>query len=180
MKYDEKPKLLIIGYARHGKDTVAEILSEKYGYTYKTSSEICSEGVIFPKLSKLYGYQTIEECFEDRGNHRKEWYDLISDYNYEDPTRLGRRIFEQSDIYCGLRNIREFIELKKKSVFDYSIWIDRSKHLPRESSESNTLYPEIADIRIDNNGTLEELEQILSRVIFGIELEKKYGRSTDL
>jgi hypothetical protein len=27
----ERPKLLILGYARHGKDTVAEILSRKYG-----------------------------------------------------------------------------------------------------------------------------------------------------
>ena len=33
-----KMKLMVMGYGRHGKDTVCEILKEKYGMTFKSSS----------------------------------------------------------------------------------------------------------------------------------------------
>ena len=34
-----KPKLLIIGNMRHGKDSFAEILNEEFGYTFESSSQ---------------------------------------------------------------------------------------------------------------------------------------------
>ena len=37
------PKLLIIGHARHGKDTVAEILRDTHGYDFVSSSGMRGE-----------------------------------------------------------------------------------------------------------------------------------------
>src|SRR5210317_2676820 len=97
-------KLLIVGHGRHGKDTVAEYLCKKYHLEFQSSSMHCAERVVFPTLKDMYNYQTIQECFQDRSNHRREWYELISDYCRDDLARIGREIFEVSDIYCGLRN----------------------------------------------------------------------------
>lgn len=166
---NKKPRLLIIGYARHGKDTVAEMLSDNFGYRYTTSSAICSEKVIFPILAPLYGYKTVNECFEDRVNHRGEWYDLITEYNDSDRCTLARDIYSVSDVYCGLRNIDEYNALRNNKTFDYSIWVDRSNHLPPEDLSSNTLWPSLADHTIDNNGTLPDLTAKVHTLITKLE-----------
>ena len=113
---------------------------------------------MFELLKDKYGYASEEECYLDRHNHRAEWYDAICAYNQPDATRLGKEIFKQHDIYCGLRNKREFFAMKNTGVFDYAIWVDRSMHLPAESKKSMSLKQWMADYTIDNNGTLEELE----------------------
>lgn len=159
------PKLLIIGHGRHGKDTVCEILLEKYGFEFKSSSKFCSEKFIFEKLKSKYGYSNEDECYNDRHNHREEWYDEICAYNLEDPAKLGREIFQEHDIYCGLRNKKEFHAMKNTGVFDYAIWVDRSDYLPLESRESMTLDVWMSDFVIDNNGTLEDLKSNTARLI---------------
>lgn len=152
-----KPKILLVGHGRHGKDTVAEILQMFYGFSYYSSSEWCADKVCFPALKDKYGYETVQQCFEDRHNHRSEWYDLIAAYCQEDPTRLGREIFQTSDIYCGLRNKREFHFMRNARVFDFSIWVDRSDHLPPEPADSMNIEPWMADFIIDNNGSRDDL-----------------------
>lgn len=152
-------KLMIIGYGRHGKDSVAEFLFQEYNMKFIASSDFCSKHVVFPVLKDLYGYKTPEECFNDRSNHRDEWYNLISNFNKNDLARLGRKIYSVSDIYCGLRNRDEFFAIRDEKLFDYSIWVDRSQHLDPEPKSSNTIESWMADYIIDNNGTLEELHQ---------------------
>lgn len=153
-----KKKLLIIGHGRHGKDTVCEILRDKYNYSFESSSQFCSKLFIYDQLKDKYGYDNEEQCYTDRHNHRAEWYDAICDYNVPDAARLGREIFKAHDIYCGLRNKREYFAMQTAGVFDYAVWVDRSDHLPLESKNSMSLEPWMADFHIDNNGTLEELE----------------------
>lgn len=163
-------KLLIIGHGRHGKDTVCEMLRDRYGYSFESSSKFCSTLFIYDKLKELYGYKTEEQCYADRHNHRSEWYDAICAYNVPDAARLGREMFDAYDIYCGLRNKKEFHAMKNTGVFDYAIWVDRSDHLPPESKDSMSLEPWMADFTIDNNGTLEELEFNLDRLMCYLEV----------
>lgn len=163
-------KLLIIGHGRHGKDTVCEMLRDRYDYSFKSSSQFCSTLFIYDQLKDLYGYASEEQCYADRHNHRSEWYDAICAYNVPDAARLGREMFAAYDIYCGLRNKKEFHAMKNTGVFDYTIWIDRSDHLPPESKDSMSLEPWMADFTIDNNGTLEELEFNLDRLMCYLEV----------
>ncbi len=151
------PKLLVIGHGRHGKDTVCEILRDEYGFNFLSSSEFCSRKFIFNELKDKYGYQNEQECFLDRSNHRTEWFEMIRDYCLADPSRLGKEIFEEYDIYCGLRNNREFHSIRNQRVFDHAIWVDRSEHLPLEDPSSMNLEMWMADYVIDNNGTLDDL-----------------------
>jgi hypothetical protein len=155
----KKPKLLIIGHARHGKDTVCEILKDEFEYSFRSSSDFCAERFIYAALREKYDYTTYQQCFEDRHNHRAEWYNMIHTYCQDDYARLGREIFNENDIYCGLRNKAEFHAMKNTSVFDYAIWVDRSNHLPLEDRSSMSLEIWMADYVVDNNGTLEDLKR---------------------
>lgn len=151
------PKLLIIGHGRHGKDTVCEILQKHYGYRFRSSSDFCAEHLMFPLLKEKHNYKNFKECFNDRHNHRDEWYNAISNYCKDDQTRLGKEIFKENDIYCGLRNKAEFHAMRNIHLFDYAIWVDRSDHLPLEDRSSMTLEIWMADYVIDNNGSLDDL-----------------------
>lgn len=162
------PKLLVVGHGRHGKDTVCEML-EAYGYTFQSSSKFCSELFIFNELKDKYGYNDEEECYADRHNHRTEWYNMIHDYCRDDLARLGRNLFAKHDIYCGLRNKREFFAMKNEEIFDYAIWVDRSDHCHLEPASSMTIEQWMCDYTIDNNGDLARLKknvQILMNTIF--------------
>lgn len=151
-------KLLVIGHARHGKDTVCEMLRDKYGMSFTSSSAICNEHIIFPVLAPKYGYKTLEDCYNDRVNHRAEWFDLITEYNTPDKAKLGELIFASNDIYCGLRNKEEWAAIASEGLCDLTLWVDATDRLDVEDEASCTVHPVMANIYIDNNGTLEELE----------------------
>jgi len=145
-------KLLIIGHKRSGKDTLAAIL-ENYGLTFDSSSLAAARIFIFDKLRSKYGYTTIEECFEDRVNHRQEWFDLICAYNKHDKARLYNQITKIRDGYVGMRNVEEFEAVDP----DLVIWVDAAKRLPPETGSMNipSDHPKI-DIVLPNNGSERE------------------------
>ena len=171
-------KLLVLGYGRHGKDTVCDILERKYGLTFSSSSLFCAERFIFDALKDEHGYTSIDECYEDRHNHRKRWFDLICEYNEEDASLLGREIFEGFDIYCGLRNKRELYALRNVQAYDYSVWVDRSEHCPPEPMSSMTIEPWMCDFWIDNNRGLEQLEfnvEQLMNTLFARDIRARFN-----
>jgi len=112
---------------------------------------------IWPEWGR-YNYASEQECFDDRRSPeiRVVWHDLISLYNVDDPARLGKQIYTAYDVYCGLRCDKEFNEMRRISLFDYSVWIDASERLPLESRNSCKVSPDMCDFVIDNNGTEEE------------------------
>lgn len=149
-------KLIVIGHARHGKDSVAQHLAQKLGLRYRGSSEVCAD-FIFELLKDKYGYKTPLECFEDRVNHRAEWHNIIADYCKDDKARLGKIIFKDNDIYCGIRAQDELDAVMAE--FDCLVlWVDASKRHPLEPTSSMQLRfdPERYEY-LDNNGTYEEL-----------------------
>lgn len=150
-------KLLIIGHARHGKDTTAEILNREFGYKYKSSSELAAEIFIFNELKHKYGYNSIIECFEDRINHRAEWYEMIKEYNKNDRAKLAKEILLKADCYVGMREREEILECVRQNLFNLKIWVDASKRLPLEPLDSFNIDVSLADIIIDNNGTEQDL-----------------------
>jgi hypothetical protein len=154
-----KLKLMILGYARHGKDTVAEILRDNLGLKFASSSFAAAEKVMRPFLAaKGITYNSLEECYADRVNHRQDWYEQIKAYNNPDGARLAREIYKDNDIYVGMRSEVELEAVRKEGLYDYSIWVDRSKYVAPESSASCSITPVMANWVIDNNGTLEQLK----------------------
>jgi hypothetical protein len=154
-----KLKLMILGHARHGKDTVAEILRDSLKLKFASSSFAAAERVMVPFLaSKGITYASLDECYADRVNHRQDWYAQIKAFNTPDCARLAREIYADNDIYVGMRSEAELNAVRKEGLYDYSIWVDRSKHAAPEPPTSCSVTKEMANYVIDNNGTLEQLK----------------------
>lgn len=158
-------KICILGHARHGKDTLAELLNEYYGVSYKPSSEMANELFIFDMLKGKYGYETIEQCFQDRVNHRSEWYLMICEYNQHDKARLAKDIIARHDCYVGMRDRQEFNG--SRDLFDLIVWVDASGRIPTESHSFNIGMDE-ADLVIQNNQGLDDFKRKVKRVFGGI------------
>ena len=157
------PKLLVLGAARWGKDTFAEIFNEEFGYTFESSSQASANIFIYDLLKEKYKYTTPEECFEDRVNHRQEWYEAICEYNKDDKARLAKGILERSDCYVGMRDRREIDECVAQGIFDLIIWVDASDRLPEEDASSFNIDKSCADIIIDNNGDYDSFKKRVIR-----------------
>lgn len=166
------PKLLILGHGRHGKDSFAEILRDEFGLSFMSSSQAAADIFINEMLKDKYGYKTSEECYNDRSNHRAEWYNLICDYNKDDKARLAKAILERDDCYVGMRDRSEIDECMKQGLFDLIVWIDASERLPLESADSFNIDKSCADIIVDNNGTPEQFKKRVLRL--GKILSKRF------
>ena len=157
-------KVLIIGNARHGKDSCAEMLNAEFGMTFVSSSQAAANIFIYDELKEKYGYSTAEDCFEDRVNHRAEWYELICDYNKDDKARLAKGILALNGCYVGMRDRAEIEECLKQGLFNLIIWVDASGRLPSEDASSFNIDKSCADIIIENNDDYESFKTKVSRV----------------
>ena len=162
-KENKNLRLLIIGSARHGKDTFAEILQELYGLKFISSSQAAADIFIFDALRNKYNYANSVECFEDRVNHRAEWYNMICGYNINDKAKLAKGILAMADCYVGMRDRDEIIECKKQGLFDLIVWVDASDRLPLEDASSFNISKSDADVILENNGTFEEFKEKVKR-----------------
>lgn len=154
-----RPKLLVLGHGRHGKDTFCEILRDDYGFTFNPSSLLIA-GYIKDNWLQDQNYASDVECFEDRVNHRKTWFNAIASFNKDDPTAHAKNVLKnEGDIYCGVRRLHEFEACIEEKLFDYVIWVDAIDRLPPEHPESFNITMDRADYVVDNNGTLEQFHQ---------------------
>lgn len=172
----KKPTLLVIGHARHGKDTVTEYLAAKLGLTYVSSSEVAAYAGIFDDIILNNAQFTVDALGikaaqsyllipEIKNNFRSEMFAAISDFNSTDKTNLAKLILADNNIYCGMRNREELLACKKAGLFDLIIFVDSSLRLYAESAESMTIKGTDADIIIENNGTLKQLEDKLEALV---------------
>lgn len=161
-------KLLIIGHARHGKDTLAEYLRDRHGFRVADSSRRAAEIFLFDKLKDKYGYKDFEECFRDRVNRRAEWFDEITKYNTPDKTRLARNILANSDIYVGMRSREEVMACRAVGLFDFVIWVDASERLPPEPVDSCQVDVHCAHLSFNNNGKLGDFAYHAERLLHSI------------
>jgi hypothetical protein len=157
------PRLILLGHARHGKDTVADLLRDRHGFNPMGSSLFACERVVAPWF-RLTGwpYPSVQACYADRVNHRALWFDLICAYNRQDPARLARELFEAGhDVYVGMRSATEFAAARP--LADVVVWVDALDRLPPEPADSFDIDPAaVCDWRIDNNGTPELLAERVS------------------
>jgi hypothetical protein len=152
-------KLFICGHGRHGKDTVAEIIRDEFGLKFESSSMFCAEEIVRPFLDKKgITYTTNEARYNDRHNHREDWYQAILEYTSKDRTRLAEAIFDKFDIYVGIRDRDEFRESKHLS--DLSIWVDASKRIDFVDPTCKIVESD-CDVTIYNNGSLKDLRSVV-------------------
>lgn len=162
----DKPKLLILGYGRHGKDTVAEFLRDDYGFKFTSSSLFVAQEVMWDSWG-VAKYPTFEAMFEDRSNHRVLWMEMISAYNTPDKTKTATTMLERGfDLYVGMRRLDELQACQAAGIFDAIIWVDASdRHPPETGSMDITLANSGAEFVIDNNGPEDAIVDEIVRMM---------------
>lgn len=180
--------IIVTGYAGHGKDEFCKILHDvSHGtLTYASSSETACRHFLFEALRHKYGYSTPEECMADRVNHRAEWFTLITEYNTPDKARLGTKIFQDDDVYCGLRN-REELEALVARFNPLIIWIDAAARVgAKEPDSSMELNYEDAHIVVNNNYNLtwlqssaEEVYELIAHTLRSSTITEGYSVNID-
>lgn len=162
-------KIMIVGHARHGKDTAADVLGRHLGCKPLASSWVACETFLFDELTdRGFRYFDAKTAWDDRlvnDKMRALWFELIKKYNDTEKTRLMRDIYNRSDIYNGLRNHEELLAGYDAKLIDLCIWIDASGRLPAEPTTSMTVTPDMADIVIENNGTQAQFQSKLERFV---------------
>lgn len=157
-------KFILAGYGEHGKDEVAERMAAQFGLVCTGSSKEANRRFIFKALAPIMGYACEEECYEDRRNLRTLWYELIRGYNRQDKGRLARDIFENADVYVGIRDQEELKAIRAAGLADVVIWVDASDRKPAEEAQSCAVGPEDADYILDNNGPKDALDGAIDRM----------------
>jgi len=158
-------KLLIIGHGRHGKDTVAQMISDCTGLTFESSSMAAAKIFIYDKLKNKYGYKNFNHCYNDRSNHRAEWHNLICEYNKDDKAKLAKKIILLNDMYVGMRSNEEIEKCQEDNLFDYIISVyDPNKPLEPKDSFDIDLF-EKSDI-IFITGDLDKVRKNVEFVFF--------------
>jgi len=155
-------KLIINGYARHGKDLVADLFVKNHGLTKLDVSRLVAKDMV--EEGYIGNYVSAEECYRDRVNHRDKWYEYIKLKRDVTPDAYFLDAVMRGDIYVGVRSLEEYYT--NLDLFDASIWVDASgRGLPKESSESCDLDARVAhDFYIDNSGTIEQTAEQVSAV----------------
>lgn len=156
---ENRPRLLILGYGRHGKDSVAEMLRDNYGLNFKSSSQFVAEECLWKQWGKDR-YTTFNEMYDDRHNHRVTWMEMISAYNTPDKTKTAATMLSRGlDMYVGMRRQDELEACRQANLFDFIVWVERLGYPPEVGSMDITKESSHWNYTIKNDGTLTDLEQ---------------------
>ena len=164
----EKRNIVLIGMPTSGKTTISKCLSEKLGNTLIEMDD---------ELVKEFG-TSIQEVFAKHGEA----------YFRERETALAKSLQtkEKSIISCGGGIIKNEENMRYLNQNGVVVWLDRSvdklhgtssRPLSQDDdaihklyNERKHLYKKYADIRIENNGTIEDTVNTIVRVLGGNEI----------
>ena len=123
---NKSPKILILGKGRVGKDTSARLITETFGHKFRGSSEVAAKEVIYPLMKNFYS--SADEAFKRRHENRQLWYNLICQYNRDNPSRLAEKVCEGGSGYTGLRSFREVVDCIEKGIFTHIVWVENPRN----------------------------------------------------
>ena len=168
-------KIGICGPGMAGKDTVATELASILGLRYFAGTSKWAAQLVFERIGRFY--RSVEDCWNDRRNHREEWARIIGEYNSKDPVALYRDCLKDQDFLTGIRWKHEFRACAAEGLVD--LWI----YVSREGCKDSTcqVTPQDCDLTIVNDGTLGDLNWKLGTIgsILRSHLDKE-NRSASL
>lgn len=151
--------ILVLGHGGHGKGELCKLLTELYGADCLSSSQAALPH-IYPALNEISlewvgePFASPEHAYARRGLARGVWKQLITLLNTPDKTTLAREVLSRADVYDGMRCADEFAA--SRHLFDYVVWVDAAARVGTVDP-TLTISRDVADLVIDNNGTLDDL-----------------------
>lgn len=117
-------KLAIVGYGRHGKDFVGEIISK---FTYLKYGGSCSWHAL-PYIAEELGIHP-QIAWEQRHDHRNFWYEYCNYLRRDDPSFLIKKVLAAGDLVVGVRDKVELHDMQKHQLVLSTIWVDAAPRI---------------------------------------------------
>ena len=118
--YYPGPRILIVGYGRHGKDEAAATLHKRGNLRYAGSMSWQALPFIARELD-----EPEQLCWEKRHDNRQFWYEYCNKLRAQDPLFLVRRALKVGNVVAGVRDKVELAAMKAEKTFDSILWVDR-------------------------------------------------------
>lgn len=142
-----RPRVLFVGYGRHGKDEAAMALDNFGPFKYAGSFSWAA----LPHMSALLKLHPMQ-AWEHRHAHRQFWKDELDKLRLTDQCYLARLVLKTGNAAAGLRDKVELAAVKAEGLFDAIVWINRPG-FPADTTVTFTR--DDATDWIDNDSTLE-------------------------
>lgn len=169
-------KLLILGHARHGKDTVLELLRADHGFQYRPATSIICEQIVYPVLAPLYPGGPVQ-CEADKDGHRQTWFDLVRAHlATHGQDWLVRETLKHGDLFAGTRSRSEYEATRH--LFDFILWVER-KGYPEEPSTSMELERRDAHFTIYNDAGLANLRSGVDAAVSWCNTALRYRKGIE-
>lgn len=147
----------VVGHGRSGKDESLSILSSLTGLRNAGTTSLYLTKYVASELGL-----TEEEAYRDRHEsirNRETWKRIGDEIRGDDPGKLLKEALAVGPLTGGIRDIAEAVVAK--DLCDIIVWIQNDRVPP---DPTVTFGPEMADIVIQNNGTIPELRERLARL----------------
>jgi len=144
-----RPRIVVVGHGRSGKDESLVIIERL--------TNLRSAGTLSKYLTPFVALEqgvTEEQAYATRHENRALWMRVGNAMRANDPSILARMAFQHGDVTGGVRGRPEIEAIRAERLADLIVWIDRD--VPVDPTMEYG--PEYADVRIDNNGSLADLE----------------------
>ena len=167
-------RIVIIGPARHGKDTFAMLMQAASDWTFESSTNWVADKFVRNYLAaKGINYGCLQACIDDRVNHRDLWYQACREYVKDDKSAIAEGIFAEHDIYVGIRGADEL----EAAAADAVIWVEAPNRIGADADRQqirdigNLVTASDADFIVNNDGTIEELAEAALYIVEDIKKE---------
>jgi len=151
------PNILILGRTQAGKTTAAEILVKKFGW----STSNTSDQIIHDYAENCGLGLTVNEILANKDQHRMALYEYGIEAQSVEPDYPVGRMLKTSNIIAGVRTPEQLKAVH--SLFDNILWIEKDVPAGPTDAISWDLLRSggYGAIKIDNNGTIKEMEAML-------------------
>lgn len=163
----DRPKLLIVGYGRHGKDYLAERIEDKTQLRYGGSTSWAA----LPHVAASLNMHP-QRAWESRQLHRDYWFDFCNFLRRDDPLFLIREVLCSGDLVVGIRDKEEMHAARESGLFRRIIWVDAYRRLGTVDTTVK-FGPADCDEIISNNGSRDDFEPAINSLIERLALPLK-------
>ena len=152
-----KPKILLVGYGRAGKDEGLGYLSAITGM----KNAGCTSVYLTKYVAKELGI-TESVAYATRHANRDIWFELGQKLRENDPGILLREAMEHGTLTGGVRDFAEIAAAREFNLVDLIVWVENVR-VPIDTTVK--FGPEHCDVIVQNNGTMDEYQDKLRRLV---------------
>lgn len=147
-------RILIVGHGRAGKDVALEYLASITGLRNAGTTSLYLAKYVATDLGV-----TPEVAYATRHADRDVWYRVGRQIRENNPGVLLREALLHGEMTGGLRDAEECVVAR--DIVDLIVWVENNRVAP----DPTVMFgPEVADVVIENHGTMDEYRLRLRRL----------------